>query len=263
MFDSIRLKLAYRTPGQTWRVVAASLVVALVVATVVLVFRETRPDNQVFAVVMHTDSDRSQTSLRDRRILALATQAMREDAQLTVYVGDDAPEVRQQVVTSRRLGRAVDNKEAPLPVAERDAIRDDVERTLNGLPPSPTTSVSGALRLLASRINSAHRSGAKLVVGWLVGDSISTVEGCNFYVLDMSPEGTDATARTCLGSSPVDLMGAEIRLAGIGQDLTGRTDPVVSVGTIAVVSRMIELAHGTPRLTYLDGGPTGVAAFGA
>ena len=259
MFDAIRFKLAYRTPGQTWSAVAATLMVALVITVGVVMFRETVPDNQVFAVVMHTESDRHQTSLRDRRILALATQAMREDAQLTVYVGDDAPEVRQHLVTSRRLGRAVDNKEAPLPIAERDAIRDDVERTLSDLTPSPTTSVSGALRLLGSRIGSARRAGAKHVVGWMVGDSISTVEGCNFYVVDMSPEATDATARACLGSAPIDLMGAEIRLAGIGQDLSGRTDPAVSVGTIAVVSRMIELSNGTPRLAYLDGGPTGVA----
>lgn len=260
MLDQLRYKLAYRSSGEILGGLAAAIVIAAVVAVGVFLFRSDRPDNQQFAVVMHTTSDVNQTSLRDRRIEALATQAMREGAQLTVYVGDDAPEVHQQIVSSRRLSRAVDNEEAPLPVGELDAIRRDVDERLDSIPPSPTTSVVGALRLLASRIESARSSGAKGVVGWLVGDSISTSESCNFYVLDMTPQATDATARACLGNAPIDLRGAEIRLAGIGQDLSGKTDPVVSVGTVAVVSRMIELSNGTPRLTYLDGGPMGVGA---
>lgn len=281
MLESFRAGFAYRPVSQKVAIaVAAALVVGAVGAGVVITGKESggpaasseaataenvaeKPaKHQMFGVVLHTYSDRNQTNLLDQRLSALAAAALRENAQLTVYLGDDAPEVHQHLLASRRLTRKTDNPSEVLPVAEADGIRDEVHAKLASLPPAAATSVTGSLRLLASRIDSARRSKASTIVGWLIGDSISTVKECNFYVADMSPGATDETARGCLGSSPIDLKGAEIRLVGAGQDLSGNTDSSVSVGTIAVVSRMIELSNGKPSLAYLDGGPTGVGFGG-
>lgn len=281
MFESFRAEFTYRPVPQKIAIgVVAALVVAALGLGAVMVGKDSGgpaegPDsftveglpgrpakNQMFGVILHTYSDGHQDDLLDQRLSGLATAAMRENAQLTLYLGDDAPEVHQYVLSSRSLIRKTDNPTELLPVAEAEAIRAEVLEQLRILPAAPATSVSGSLRLLASRMDSARRSKADKVVGWLVGDAISTVKECNFYVADMSQAATDDTARSCLGASPIDLGGAEIRLAGVGQDLSGGTDSTVSVGAVAVVSRMIELANGKPSIAYLDGGPTGVGFGG-
>lgn len=213
--------------------------------------------HQMLAVVLHTYSDQGQADLLDRRLNGLVQVAAADGAQLSVYLGDDAPEVHQRLLASQDLAR-VGNQTAPLPTAAAQALLDQVHAALGQVPPAPATSVPGALRLLASLAAAARRSKASEVVGWLVGDSISTVRGCDFYVADMSPAATDATARACLGAAPIELGGSEVRLVGVGQDLSGGTDPIISQGTVAVVSRMVELAHGRPTIAFLDGGPRGI-----
>ena len=280
MFESFLSQFTYRPVGQKVAIVVGALLAigSLVVGAVVFSGEPGGPEgakvqtaasitekpakHQMFGVVYDTYSDRNQTVLLDNRLYGLATAAMRENAQLTLYVGDDAPEVHQNLLLSRTLARKTDNPEEVLPVEELDAIKQQAHDKLEDLPAAPMTSVTGSLRLLAARFDSARRSKADLVVGWIVGDSISTVKNCNFYVADMSPAAVDYTARQCLGASPINLGGAEVRLVGVGQDLSGATDPSVSVGTVAVVSRMIELSNGRPTIAYLDGGPTGVGFGG-
>ena len=211
----------------------AALVLALIttILTAVPVVAKPKPSRVVIVVeIMHSTSDAAETAT----LIANLTDVVVPEAQRRhAYVRVEAV-VGRVATRPTLLGEATfdpasaGNNDNPDVVRaflakQQTALIDSTVKRLKTIRASKVSDPVGALRRMADVF--AQSPGATHI-GVLLGDAISTTDGCNFSALLGGDTPDWAGVETaCIGRHAISLTGSEIWAGGIGVDIDGRIDP--------------------------------------